>query len=70
MYIPKKKNTQQENTLNNLAEYNQRVQQQWAIRKLEYNNFYYEDRRKENEQSIVDNLQDTNHSNKDIELEL
>lgn len=69
-YVPKKITATKDNEINNLAEYNQKVRQNWAIQKLEYNQFYYEDKRKENEEKIIENLNANTQENKEYEIEL
>lgn len=69
-YVPKKNTANKDNEINNLAEYNQKVRQNWAIQKLEYNQFYYEDKRKENEENIIENLNVNTQENKEYEIEL
>lgn len=69
-YVPKRKQEQKDNTIDNLAEYNQNVRQQWAIQKLEYNQMYFEEQRKENEESIVNQLDINDSNTKDHEIEL
>ncbi|PTH39430.1 relaxase MobL [Staphylococcus capitis] len=69
-YKPKKDNNIKDNSANNLAQYNEKVRQDWAIQKLEYNQFFYENKKREEDEMLVSELQTNIKTKDDYEIEL
>lgn len=70
-YTPKKNTYQyQDNDYNNLADYRQNIQQQWAIEKLKYSQFYLGGQQKEYEDNVLEqvNINKDRTQSYDIEL--
>lgn len=69
-YIPKKETNTKDDYANNLAQYNEKIRQEWAIQKLQYNQFFYENRKKEEDEMVVSDLQTNIKPKQDYEIEL
>ncbi|PTJ36452.1 relaxase MobL [Staphylococcus simulans] len=64
------KENKEKDRINNLADYQLKTQQEWAMQKMKYSHFYFDEQRKRNEEQALEQSNINTQSNKEYEIQL